>query len=88
MTVRMIRIGDGKLGDIHPAEVDHMLAHGWSLAEEPAPNAGQDSVSILTLTDEELRDAIEDMTGKAPHHKTGRAKLIEKYEAAKAGLED
>lgn len=30
-----------------------------------------------SLSDDELRDLIEQKTGKRPHHKTGRAKLIE-----------
>lgn len=29
------------------------------------------------LTDEQLRDAVEAKTGTRPHHKTGRAKLLE-----------
>lgn len=87
MTIRMIRIGDGKPADIHPDEVAHMLAHGWSLVEEVSQTVSRDGVSVLTLSDEELREAIESMTGTAPHHKTGRARLIEKYEAAKSALE-
>ena len=35
-------------------------------------------------SDDDLRAAIETLTGKAPHHKAGRAKLIEMLEAAKA----
>lgn len=34
-------------------------------------------------SDDNLRAAIESMTGKAPHHKTGRPKLIEMFDAAK-----
>lgn len=34
-------------------------------------------------SDDELRAAIESLTGKAPHHKTGRPKLIEAFDAAK-----
>ena len=40
MTVRMIRTEDGKTGDIHPDEVEHMTAHGWQI-DEPAPSAPQ-----------------------------------------------
>lgn len=35
-------------------------------------------------SDDDLRAAIEAVTGKPPHHKAGRAKLIEIFEAAKA----
>lgn len=34
-------------------------------------------------SDDDLRAAIESLTGKAPHHKTGRPKLIEAFDAAK-----
>ena len=34
------------------------------------------------MTDEEIRDEIEALTGTRPHHRTGRAKLIEQWEAA------
>ncbi|MEN6451682.1 MAG: hypothetical protein ABFC96_14415 [Thermoguttaceae bacterium] len=42
-------------------------------------NGGQQSASddLSTLSDDELRDLIEQRTGKRPHHRTGRAKLIE-----------
>lgn len=39
-------------------------------------------------SDDELRAAIEAMTGKAPHHKAGRAKLIETLDDAKAARQD
>lgn len=34
-TVKMTR--DGKTADVHPAEVDQMKVHGWSVAEPPKP---------------------------------------------------
>lgn len=39
----------------------------------------------LDMTDDEIRDEVESLTGKRPHHKTGRAKLIEQWEAAYNG---
>lgn len=41
--------------------------------------------SLAELTDEQLRAAIEASTGVAPHHKTGRAKLLEQCAALPAG---
>lgn len=83
MTVRMISPA-GHPGDIHPDEVAHMLVHGWMIvpaaADEPS-----DADNTSAMSDGELRDAIKELTGTAPHHKTGRAKLIEKYEAAQSG---
>ena len=34
------------------------------------------------MTDDELRDEIEALTGTRPHHRTGRAKLVEQWTAA------
>ena len=31
------------------------------------------------FSDEQLRDVIETITGTKPHHKTGRAKLVDQY---------
>lgn len=36
----------------------------------------------IDMSDDEIRDEIEALTGKRPHHKTGRAKLIEQWQAA------
>ncbi len=33
-TVRMVRVDDGKTGDIHEAEVEHMVAHGWRVEKQ------------------------------------------------------
>lgn len=35
----------------------------------------------VDLSDDELRDEIEELTGKRPHHRTGREKLIAEWEA-------
>jgi len=44
-----------------------------------APIGEQQAVAVDfdTLDDDELRAMVEEKTGKKPHHKTGRAKLIE-----------
>jgi hypothetical protein len=39
-------------------------------------------------SDDELRAVIEAATGKAPHHKAGRAKLIDQYNATKTDPQD
>lgn len=36
-----------------------------------------DNLVLDNLTDDELRDLIEQRTGKRPHHRAGRVKLIE-----------
>lgn len=77
MTVRMISPA-GHPGDIHPDEVAHMQSHGWRCVDDAEPSA---PVSECSLTDAELRAAIEAATGTAPHHRTGRAKLLAQYEA-------
>ena len=37
---------------------------------------------VPNMTDDQIRDEIEALTGKRPHHRTGRAKLIVEWEAA------
>lgn len=80
-TVRMVRTEDGKTGDIHPEEVENMRAFGWIVDEAVPADAkielGTDSGD--QFSDEQLRAAIETATGKAPHHKTGRDKLIAQF---------
>lgn len=79
MTIRMIRQDDGKTGDIHPDEVENMKAHGWEVVEGEAAAGGDDA------SDDAIRDEIERLTGKRPHHKTGSAKLAELLAEAQAG---
>lgn len=52
-----------------------------AIARETGVPADADSDGYPS--DDELRAAIESLTGKAPHHKTGRPKLIEAFDAAK-----
>jgi hypothetical protein len=49
-TVRMIRTDDGKTGDIHPDEVEHMIKHGWQVVDVPPMKTGDK----FTLNGEEL----------------------------------
>lgn len=49
-----------------------------ALATETAAN-GLGSESGDQFSDEQLRAAIEAATGKAPHHKLGREKLVEQF---------
>lgn len=48
----------------------------FRLVGDPEPEPEADGIN---LTDDELRNAITDATGKAPHHKLGRDKLIALY---------
>lgn len=57
-----------------------------AIARETGVPADADSDGYPS--DDELRAAIESLTGKAPHHKAGRAKLIEMLDAAKAARQD
>jgi hypothetical protein len=65
-TIRMIRHDDGKTGDIHPNEVEHMKAHGWTVAEAAAdpdaekPSEGDDERPAL-------RAEYERVIGKKPY---------------------
>ena len=71
MTVKMIRTEDGKTGDIHPDEVEHMTAHGWEVVEQAQPK----------ITASEMRKAIEEQTGTRPGPRTSHENLKTKYEA-------
>lgn len=81
MTIKMVRIDDGKTGDIHRDEVAHMEAHGWKavegVVEVNLDKLGTDSGE--QFSDDQLRGAIEVATGKKPHHKTGREKLVDTF---------
>lgn len=81
MTIRMTK--DGATADIHPEEVENMRAHGWSAAEANEPpkpakiELGTDSGD--QFSDEQLRAIIEEQTGEAPHHRTGRERLVAQF---------
>jgi hypothetical protein len=48
----------------------------------PSHTATNGETDFEAMTDDTLREVIEKMTGEAPHHRTGRAKLIERAKAA------
>jgi hypothetical protein len=56
---------------------------GSGTAAPPANDVGNGGGDHLS--DEQLRDAIKAATGKSPHHKLGRDKLIEQFDALNAG---
>jgi hypothetical protein len=45
------------------------------------PEASQEEKTSEPVSEDEMRAAIKNATGKAPHHKLGIDKLREKYEA-------
>lgn len=67
----MVRSGDTVDG-VDAAEAE-------SVKDWFAPVEGEEAAATDydDLTDDQLRDMIEEKTGKRPHHKTGRAKLLE-----------
>jgi hypothetical protein len=46
---------------------------------QPLPEGADDTYAAMS--EDQLRDEIEDKTGKRPHHNTGRDKLIEQHKA-------
>jgi hypothetical protein len=55
-------------------------------AEVSAPNP-KDAPRVavfdgINMSDDDIRDEIEKLTGNRPHHRTGRAKLIAEWEEA------
>lgn len=74
---------------VSPERKAELRAAGYRIVDAvfaPAGHEGTASASDdVDLTDDELRAAIEAATGKAPHHKTGRAKLLEQYAALPDG---
>ena len=73
---RGIWLANGTLAMLDPGE-----ARDLDIAEGETPGDwftfGESEPVTSELTDEELRDAVEAKTGTRPHHKTGRAKLLE-----------
>ncbi|MBB4063677.1 hypothetical protein [Gellertiella hungarica] len=82
-TVRMVRLDDGKTGDIHPDEVEHMQAFGWRICEDQTGTGDADDLS--SKSDDELRAAVTEATGTAPHPNAKRETLIKKLQEAQKG---
>lgn len=59
---------------------------------KPTPASGEVTAGIGTdsgdqFSDDQLRAVIKEATGKAPHHKLGRDKLIEQFNALNAAAQ-
>ncbi len=77
-TLAMLASGQSDNLDIAPGET----AGEWfefEVSEESIQTSDTEPQSERELTDAELRDAIEAATGKRPHHKLSRAKLLELF---------
>lgn len=72
-------------GTSDPVELDALtlgvVERMGLLSVSPADTA-PDADAFDAMSDEELRDVAESLTGKKPHHKTGRAKLLETVRSA------
>lgn len=66
--------------------LDARLKPGGVAAQLPADGIGTDSGD--QFSDDQLRAALEASTGKKPHHKLGREKLIEQFNALNAGRQE
>ena len=64
--------------DVEAAKVGHAGVSEGSF--KPLEGFSGEEKTSEPLSDDELRKAIEEATGKAPHHRTGRAKLLSQYE--------
>lgn len=78
----------GECLPVHPDALAEHLNLGWMIAEDQTLSSPELDADDGNPPDDELRAAIETLTGKAPHHKTGRAKLIEILDVAKAARQD
>ncbi len=58
--------------------VKHVLVGDYAKTEVHA-SGGIGTDSGDQFSDDQLRQIIEDATGKAPHHKTGREKLVSMF---------
>lgn len=71
-------ITEGAAPNVQPA-LDHDGDGRPGGVANSAPLTADEKIELLdAMTDEELRDFIKEQTGKAPHHKLGRAKLLAK----------
>lgn len=75
---------------VSPERKAELRAQGYSIVDvefapadwiEKSAELADESGGDDFPDDEAMRTAIEKATGKAPHHRTGRDKLIEQYKA-------
>ena len=69
---------------INLSSFDPAKHEAWTDAKEAETVKAETVETEVTgePTDDELRDAIETLTGTRPHHRTGRAKLIDMLKEA------
>ena len=65
------------LSDFDPAV--HEAVEGSGKAPASPQDPGEAPATVDNMSDEQLRDAIKQATGKAPHYKLGREKLIARF---------
>jgi hypothetical protein len=66
------------------AEQVELTLSGEETEQAPAPVENAPPLRPEDMEDDQLRETIERLTGEAPHHRTGRTKLIEQVNAALA----
>ncbi len=81
-----IKVYDNRTGDymiINASDFDPAKHKEWTDGQK-AETVEAETVEthVSEPTDDELRDAIEALTGKKPHHRVGRAKLIDMLKEA------
>jgi hypothetical protein len=64
--------------------IDVIFAPAGAAAAEPLLSGQSGLVDGDTFSDDQLRELITEATGKAPHHKLGREKLIDQFNAINA----
>lgn len=74
---RWIRSGETATVDLDETQAERARRFvAIAPVAEEAPTVPNDA-GYSRLTEDQLRDLIEQRTGKRPHHRAGRAKLIE-----------
>lgn len=79
---------DGHKVDVHPSMVDDYRKGAYVVDDDQGGDdapAGIGTDSGDQFSDDQLRAIIKDTTGKAPHHKLGRDKLVEMFNELNAG---
>jgi len=76
-TCETVMIKSDEMGSVRINKSDFDPAkHEIYGEEKPKSSEGVGTDSGEQFSDEQLRAIIEEATGKAPHHKTGRDKLV------------